>query len=319
MSSRIKSSLRGAAAERLDVSEGRRAGAYIASISRSAFRPRPRRSRSSVAAGIEAGQLPHPLQAVGDRVPVRVQHACGRVHVAVVRQVALEGRQQLSAVLVVVACDRRDRVLEEAVDLLRMRGQDAEQQPVDLRPGPAVHGLHPVPLGEVEHQAGLAGGTHHLARAAVEGGDHRRAVRMQPLGGRRGRLPGVAGGRHGHRDVHPLRRSARRAIRARPRQPAPGPRAAGWSERRSRRRRSLRTDRGSARSRSWPPGRARACPATMPSNSATSGAASSRSRACSSATAVALAVAARCRNSLASCGKSPSPSSIPTIPTSRLP
>src|SRR3954447_9056527 len=60
--------------------------------------------------GIEPGELLNALEAVGDRVPVRVDRSRGGVHVAVVDEIGLERRDELALVLVVVARDGRDRV-----------------------------------------------------------------------------------------------------------------------------------------------------------------------------------------------------------------
>ena len=65
---------------------------------------------------------------------VGVDRRGGRVHVAVLVEVGLERADEVGPVLVVVADDRGDGVLVEAADLLGVRGEHAEQQPIGAGP-----------------------------------------------------------------------------------------------------------------------------------------------------------------------------------------
>ncbi len=146
---------------------------------------------------------------------------------------------QVGGVLLVVAHERGDRVLVEALDLLGVRGQHAEQQPVgaaaDLLAGrAAAGGLH------AEHQLGL------LQRAAHVGG-------VGVDGRRRRPAPGAPAGPPPCGRPPPRRAAARRRGRPRSARGRPGAR------RRSRRaggparaRRGRRTCRRRPRTRSQP-------------------------------------------------------------------
>src|SRR3954452_12861467 len=61
----------------------------------------------------EPAELLHPLEPVGDRVPVHIQGAGGGARGAVVLEERLQGRDELGAVGLVVAHERRDGVLVE--------------------------------------------------------------------------------------------------------------------------------------------------------------------------------------------------------------
>ena len=152
-------------------------------------------------------------------------------------------------VLVVVADDRRDRVLVERPDLLGVRGEHAEQQPVGAgadvlgdRAAGAVGAAQ-----DVEHELGLLDRAAELGRVGVEGRDADDAVALQALGERR-RAAALAAPRRRRRQAAARRRGRPCAGRARPgtrRRSSPRRGAAGPSSAR----RTARPRRARGRSR----------------------------------------------------------------------
>ena len=88
---------------------------------------------------------------------------------------------EVGAVLVVVADDRRDGVLVEGAHLLGVRGEHAEEQAVGA--GADVLGDRRVGLAQdVEHELGLLDRAPELGRVGVEAREADRAVLAQALG-----------------------------------------------------------------------------------------------------------------------------------------
>src|SRR4051794_15419344 len=83
--------------------------------------------------GVEPRELLHALQSVRDRVAVHEQGAGRGAGGAVVLEERLQRRDELGAVGLVVADQRRHRVVVERAHLVGMGGEDAEQEPVGAR------------------------------------------------------------------------------------------------------------------------------------------------------------------------------------------
>ena len=77
-----------------------------------------------------AAELPHPLQAVADRVAVGEELFGGGGDVAVVVEVGLDRGDQLGLVLLVVVGERLDRLGVEAFELGRVVAHRRQQQAV---------------------------------------------------------------------------------------------------------------------------------------------------------------------------------------------
>src|SRR2546421_3234752 len=81
-------------------------------------------------ADVVAGELAYPLQAVVDRVAVREQPLRGTGDIAVGLQKGLERAHQIGLILLVVGDEGLDRLVVEALKLLRVLTHRGEQQPV---------------------------------------------------------------------------------------------------------------------------------------------------------------------------------------------
>ena len=84
-------------------------------------------------AQVVAAELADALEPVADRVAVGEEGLGGRGDVAVVVEVGLDGGDQLGLVLLVVGGQRRDGLVEEALELGRVLAQRRQQQPVGAR------------------------------------------------------------------------------------------------------------------------------------------------------------------------------------------
>ncbi len=96
--------------------------------------------------------------------------ARGRVRVAVVGEIGLERAEQVGAVLAIVLDQGLDGVAVEAPDLLRARGERAEEQAVDAAPDPVLElvGEALVAGDDVERELGLADGAVEVGRVGAE-------------------------------------------------------------------------------------------------------------------------------------------------------
>src|SRR5215213_6432486 len=116
---------------------------------------------------VEPAELLHALEPVGDRVPVHEQRAGGGAGGAVVLEERLQRGHEVRAVGLVVAHKRRHGVLVEGAHLVRVGGEDAEQQPVGAR-SEVLPDRHLAAAHDVEHQLGLTQRAAEVARLAVE-------------------------------------------------------------------------------------------------------------------------------------------------------
>ena len=216
---------------------------------------------------------------------------------------------EVGAVLVVVADDRRDGVLVERADLLGVRGEHAEQQPVGA--GADVLGDRRVGLLEdVEDQLGLLDRARQLGGVGVEARQPDRAVALQPRRPAAAPRPSVASGA----SSPPVRRQQRVHARRVPELHVLGQRARVLAgDRRDHVARAVGRQLGAQHDRARARGRSPAGPrAARPRAARGRGRARSSSRneprrfcstsslASSTATSVSEATAARCRNSAAS-------------------
>ena len=118
---------------------------------------------------------------------MRVDGRGGGVHVAVLAQVGAKRAHQVGGVLLVVARQRRDRVLVEAADLLGVAGQHAEQQPVGAAADLVARGPSPGRC-HAQHQLGLLERAAHVGGIGVVRGQADQGLAAQAVGHLAGRV-----------------------------------------------------------------------------------------------------------------------------------